>query len=174
MAEQRCFTIRRAVLLPLGLLLLVQLALLAVSLLQGQPLNKNLFVGGVVLVLAGVLADNWLRRIELDAAGITACRIGRKKRVLFADLTSVEAVCLRKRLFVTLWVGESFLLLTNAYSDAATLFQLLLQRIPSGLVSDEVEGLVKNPPCHNGNIIVYWVAVIFSLLILCRQFLAGS
>lgn len=174
MTERICFTIRRALLLPLGLLLLVQLALLIVAVFQGQPLNKSLFVGGVVLVLAGLLANNWLRRIELDDEGITVCRIGRKRRVLFADLTEVEAVCLRKRLFVTLWVGESFLLLTNAYGDAANLFRLLLQRVPSGLVSDEVEGLVENPPRHNGNIVVCWFAVVFSLLILCRQFLGGG
>jgi hypothetical protein len=174
MTERMSFTVRRALLLPLGLLLLVQIALLVVSLLQGQPLNKSLFAGGVVLVLAGLLADNLLRRIDLDEAGITVCRIGRKKRMLFADLTEVEAVCLRKRLFVTLWVGESFLLVTNTYGDAATLFRLLLQRVPSGLANDEVQGLVENPPRHNGNIVVCWFAVIFSLLILCRQFLAGS
>ncbi len=174
MTERRGFILRRALLLPLGLLLLVQIVLLVVSLLQEQPLNRSLFVGGVVLVLAGLMADSLLRRIELDEAGITVCRIGRKKRLLFADLTEVEAVCLRKRLFVTFWVGESFLLVTNAYGDAATLLRLLLQRVPSGLVSDEVQGLVKNPPRHNGNIVVYWFAVVFSLLILCRQFLAGS
>ncbi|APG28067.1 hypothetical protein A7E78_09590 [Syntrophotalea acetylenivorans] len=174
MTERMSFTIRRALLLPLGFLLLVQLALLVVSLLQGQPTGKILFVGGVVVLLAGLLADNLLRRIELDEEGITVCRIGRRRRMLFADLTEVEAVCLRKRLFVTLWVGESFLLVTNAYGGVAALFESLLQRIPSGLVSDEVKGLVEAPPCHNGNIIVCWFAVVFSLLILCQQFLAGS
>jgi hypothetical protein len=168
------FTIRRALLLPLGFLLLVQLALLVVSLLQGQPTGKILFVGGVVVLLAGLLADNLMRRIELDEEGVTVCRIGRRRRMLFADLTEVEAVCLRKRLFVTLWVGESFLLVTNAYGGVATLFESLLQRIPVGLVSDEVKGLVEDPPRHNGNIIVCWFAVVFSLLILCRQFLTGS
>ncbi|MCD4689613.1 MAG: hypothetical protein K8R55_09830 [Desulfuromonadaceae bacterium] len=174
MPERMSFTIRRAMLLPLGLLLVVLLALLVVSMLQGQPMNKSLFVGGVVLVLAGVLADKLSRRIELDDEGITSCRIGRRRRMLFADLTEVEAVCIRKRLFITLWVDESFLLLTNAYGDAATLFKLLLQRVPSGRVSDELEGLVENPPRHNGNIVVCWFAVIFSLLILFRQFLNGS
>ncbi len=174
MTERMNFTIRRALLFPLGFLLLAQLALLVVSLLQGQPLNKLLFVGGVVVLLAGLLADNLLRRIELDGEGITVCRIGRRRRMLFADLTEVEAVCLRKRLFVTLWVGESFLLVTNAYGGVATLFQLLLQRTPSGLVSDEVKELVEAPPRHNGNIVVCWFAVVFSLLIVCRQFLAGS
>ncbi len=174
MPERMSFTIRRAMLLPLGLLLVVLLALLVVSLLQGQPLNKSLFVGGVVLVLAGVLVDNLLRRIDLDAEGITVCRLGRKRRVLLADLTGVEAVCLRKRLFVTLWVDESFLLLTNAYGNVDTLFQVLLQRVPSGLASDEVQKVMGNSPRHNGNIIVCWFAVVFSLLILCRQFLNGS
>ncbi len=174
MPERMSFTIRRAMLLPLGLLLVILLALLVVSMLQGQPLNKCLFVGGVVLLLAGVLADKLSRRIELDDEGITSCRIGRRRRMLFADLTEVEAVCIRKRLFITLWVDESFLLLTNAYGDAASLFKLLLQRVPSGVVSDEVEGLVENPPRHNGNIVVCWFAVVFSLLILCRQFLNGS
>jgi hypothetical protein len=174
MTEQIVFTVRRALLLPLGLLLLVQFALLIVSVLQGQPPSRSLFVGGVVLVLAGLLVDALLRRIKLDGEGITAYRIGRQRRMLFADLTEVEAVCIRKRLFVTLWVGESFLLVTNAYGNVATLFQLLLQRVPSGLTSEEAQGLMENPPRHNGNIIVCWFAVIFSLLIVCRQFMAAS
>lgn len=174
MAERMNFTIRRALLLPLGFLLLVQLALLVVSLWQGQPLSRSLFAGAVVVLLSALLTDNLLRRVELDEEGITVCRIGRRQRMLFADLTEVEAVCMRKRLFVTLWVGESFLLVTNAYGDVATLFDRLLQQIPSRLVSDEVKGLVEDPPRHNGNIIVCWFAVVFSLLILCRQFLPGS
>lgn len=168
------FTVRRAFLLPLGLLLLVQVALLVVSLVQGQEPVKSLFVGGVVVLLAGLLVENLLRRIELDAEGITRCRIGRRRRVRFAELTEVEAVCLRKRLFVTLWVGESFLLLTNTYSDFATLFRTLLQRVPAGLASEEVQRLAAAPPRHNGNIVVCWFAVIFSALILVRQLLAGG
>ncbi len=174
MTERMSFTIRRALLLPLGSLLLVQLALLVLSLLQGQPSGKIIFLGGVVVLLAGLMADNLFRRIELDEKGITVCRMGRKRRMLFADLTEVEAVCLRKRLFVTLWVGESFLLVTNAYGGVATLLKSLLQRVPRGLVSDEVKGLVEAPPSHNGNIIVCWFAVVFSLLILCQQFMTGA
>jgi len=171
MTESMTFTVRRAFLLPVGLLLLVQLALLIVTLLQNQPPSKSLFVGGVVVVLAALLLENSLRRIELDAEGITVCRIGRRRRVRFAELTEVEAVCIRKRLFVTLWVGESFLLVTNAYGDFATLFQVLLQRVPPGLVSEEVKGLAAAPPRHNGNIVLCWVAVVFSALILVRQLL---
>jgi hypothetical protein len=47
--------------------------------------------------------------------------VGRRERVGFADLTEVEAVSLRTRLFVTRWVGESLLLVTNAYADLASL-----------------------------------------------------
>lgn len=174
MTERMSFSIRRALLLPLGSLLLVQLGLLVLSLLQGQPSGKIIFLGGVVVLLAGLMADNLFRRIELDEEGITVCRMGRKRRMLFADLTEVEAVCLRKRLFVTLWVGDTFLLVTNAYGGVATLFERLLQRVPSGLVSDDVKELVEAPPSHNGNIIVCWFAVVFSLLILCQQLGIGG
>lgn len=174
MTERMSFTIRRALLLPLGSLLLVQLALLVLSLVQGGATGKIIFLAGVVLLLAGLLADNLLRRIELDEEGITVCRMGRKRRMLFADLTEVEAVCLRKRLFVTLWVGDSFLLVTNAYGGAATLFEKLLQRVPNGLVSDEAKGLVETPPSHNGNVVVCWFAVVFSLLILFQQLGIGG
>lgn len=174
MKESMTFTVRRAFLLPLGLLLLVQLALLIVTLVQGQPMSKSLFVGGVVVVLAALLVENSMRRIELDEEGITSCRIGRRRRVRFVDLTEVEAVCIRKRLFVTLWVGESFMLVTNAYADFATLFRHLLQRVPRDLVSEEVQDLADAPPRHNGNIVLCWVAVVFSGLILFRQLSGGG
>lgn len=173
MTERMTFTVRRAFLVPLGLLLLVQTALLGVLLYQGQPLNKVFFVGGVVVLLAALLVGNLLRRVEIDDEGIAVSRVGRRRRVRFADLTEIEAACLRKRLFVTVWVGKSFLLVTNAYGDFATLFRTLLQRVPDGLLSEEVKRLAEAPPRHNGNIVVCWFAVIFSLLILVQQLLGG-
>lgn len=173
MTEIRVFTVRRALLLPLGLLLAVQSALLLVSLFQSQERKASFLIAVVVVVLVALLIHNLTRRVELDEAGITVRRVGRKKRLLFADLTEIEAACLRKRLFVSLWVGDSFILVTNAYANFAVLSQTLLQRVPGALVTDELRNLVENPPRHNGNILMCWLAVIFSALILYRHVLAG-
>ncbi len=173
MTETMIFKVRRALLLPLGLLLAVQSALLLISLLQNPERKTSFFMAAVVVVLAALLVHNLMRRVELDETGITVWRVGRKKRLLFAELTEIEAVCLRKRLFISLWVGDSFIIITNAYAHFAALFQTLLRRVPGDLVTDELRSLVEQPPRHNGNIVMCWLAVIFSALILCRQVLTG-
>lgn len=174
MGDHVIFHVRRAFLVPLGFLLLVQLTLLVAALVQDQPPGRSLFVGAVVLVLALVLAASLSRRIEVDTEGLSVWRFGARRQVRFADLTQIEAVSIRRRLFITLWVDESFLLVTNAYGDFATLFRVLLQRAPQDVISDEVRELAVDPPRHNGNIVLCWIAVAFSLLILVRQLLGGG
>ncbi len=164
------FTVRPALLLALGVLLLVQGALLLVFLGQSRDTAQVLFVVAAAVALAVALGYQWTRRIVIDEAGITVRRPGLKRRMNFAELTAIEAVRIRGRLFVTLWVDESFLLVTNGYGNADQLFCLLSRRVPGHLLTDEVKTLLAESPRADGNIIIYWLAVFFSLMLLWRLF----
>lgn len=170
MSKPGTFTMRPALLLALGALLLAQMALLLVFLRQSRDTAHVLFVAGAAVALVAALGYQSARRIVIDQTGITVRRPGLRRRMRFADLTSMEAVRIRGRLFVTLWVDESFLLVTNGYGNAAELFGLLLRRVPAHLLTDEMKTLLAEPPRADGNIIIYWLALFFSLLMLWRQF----
>jgi hypothetical protein len=173
MAAKDTFTIRRAFLVPLGLLLMAQIALLAVGVVQGQTMGRTLLLGAIVFALGALFSENLFRRIELDDETITVWRLFRKKNLRFGEITALEAVALRGRVFFTLWRGEEFLLITNAYGSFPDLAALLVSRVPGGAVSEEAGQIAGDIPRHNGPIFIGWVAVVFSFLILWRQLTVG-
>ncbi len=174
MSEKLTFTVRRAFLIPLGLLLLELIVLLVVCLAQGEAAGKIILLGGMVFLVGVLFLENLFRRLELSETAILARRWFRNQELLYGDLTSVEAVSLRRRVFVTLWKGDRFLLVSNAYDDFAGLFAALLRRVPAEVVAEEAVRLADNPPRHNSPVVACWIAVLFSLLILYRQLAAGG
>jgi hypothetical protein len=173
MAAKETFTIRRAFLVPLGLLLVAQIALLAVGVVQGQTMGRTVLLGAIVFALGGLFTENLFRRIELDDQIITVWRLFRQKTRRFGDITALEAVALRGRVFFTLWRGEEFLLIANAYDRFPELAALLVSRVPGGVVSGEARQIAGDLPRNNGPVFIGWVAVVFSLLILWRQLTVG-
>jgi uncharacterized membrane protein len=174
MAEKLTFTIRRAFLVPLGLLLVVLIVLLAVCAAQGEAAGRMVLRGGLVLLVAGLFVENLFRRLEVDETAVRVRRWFRHQVLRYSDLTAVEAVALRRRVFVTLWQDERFLLISNAYGGFAGLLAALLRRVPREVVAEEAVRLAEDPPRHNGPVVVCWLAVLFSLLILYRQLTAGG
>lgn len=169
MADKMTFTIRRAFLIPLGLLLLTQILLLAVCLIQEQTGGRPLVLGAIVFVLGALFAENSSRRIDLGGGGIVIKRLFRRKVLQYSELTGVEAAVLRRRVFITLWKDDDFLLVSNAYERFPTLTAELAQRVPKGIISEEAVPILENPPCYNGHTFICWMALFFSLLILWRQ-----
>jgi hypothetical protein len=112
--EKQTFVIRRTFVLPLGLVVLLTLVLLGVCLIQGQPIAKVIILIGLLLPLAVLFIESALRRVDVSAEGVTAHRLFRQRCIRFADVTSLEAVRVRSRVFITLVAGEDSYLILSA------------------------------------------------------------
>jgi uncharacterized membrane protein len=173
MSDKLTFTIRRAFLIPLGLLLIAQILLLAVSIAQGQATARIILIGGIVLLMGGLFVENLFRRLVMDEETITAFRLFRRRTLRFSELTSLEAVTLRRRIFISLWKDEKFLLISNAYAGFSALFAGLVSRVPREIVSEEAFRLAEDPPQFNGHVVICWMALLFSLLVLWQQLIGA-
>ncbi|MEZ4601426.1 MAG: hypothetical protein R2940_16680 [Syntrophotaleaceae bacterium] len=169
MAEKSTFGIRRAFQVPLGLLLVSQASMLGIGIVRNQAPGRLIAIGVIVLLLAGLFTENLFRRIVLDQESITAFRWFRRRILRFSDLTALEAVVMRKRVFTTLWVDDRFLLISNAYERFPALLAALVNRAPKEAVAEEALRLAGDPPRYNGHVFFCWVALLFSLLILWQQ-----
>lgn len=167
----RTFVIRRAFVASLGLLLLLLLALMAVSLQQGQPLAKVLFLLVFALPVAVLLGASALRRIEVDEEGITSRRPGGSRRILFVAVTALEAVRVRSRVFITLSAGDdNYLIISNGYAGFPELVALLIERLPAAVVEEEVRSLAASPVRRYGDLVTVWFAITAVAYVLLAQF----
>ncbi|BCR06667.1 hypothetical protein DESUT3_37360 [Desulfuromonas versatilis] len=169
MNTPRYFSIRKAFLVPLGLLVLLCCILLVVVLMVGQPVAKAFILGALILPITGLFVESAFRKAVIDEQGITVYKFLRSKSLKFAELTAVETVQVRKRAFLTLCAEDEFLILSNAYGDFPELVRVLLSRVPEGTVSEETRQMAASPPVKSSDVISCWLAVALLAFILYIQ-----
>lgn len=164
------FQIRRTFLLPLGILLILSLLLLATVLIQGQPTVKAVILGILILPISGLFLESFFRRVHFDDEAITIYKPFREKRLKFAELTEVETLQVKKRVFLTLSTMEDFMIMSNAYADFPLLVNTILEHSPDRIITDETRRMAANPPSKSSDIFSCWLAAILMAIILVLQF----
>jgi hypothetical protein len=170
MASEQIFVIRRSFLLPLGILLLETLVLLAVCLVQRQPLAKALILAFLILPIAGLFVVSLFRKLILEADGVRAKRMFREKVIRFAEVTELDTVMVRNRVYLTLCAGEEFLILSNAYARFPALVKSLTAQVPEGTITAATTHMATAPPSKKSDVISCWLGVALLVYILYVQF----
>jgi predicted nucleic acid-binding Zn ribbon protein len=170
MTNTRQFRIRRTFVLPLGLLILLTLALLLVCFIQQQPIAKTVILSVLLLPLAILFIESVFRRLEVDSEEVTAHRLFKTKKMRWADVTGLESVKVRSRVFLTLVAGEDFLIISNSYGDFPFLLKSLVESVPEGTVTEETKDLLAQPPKRQADVLTAWFAVIALVYVLLAQF----
>lgn len=167
--NSRHFRIRRAFLLPLGLLLALSAALLIVTLIQGQSTGKILVLGALIIPVAGLFLESATRRTEIGTKAITIHKFLRERTLPYDEVTEVEAVVVKKRAFLSISSEQQFIIISNAYSDFPMLVQSLLARVPDEVVTEQARQMAADPPVKSADIISCWIAAALMALILAVQ-----
>ena len=171
MERHRSFVIRRAFVIPLGLLIALTVALLVTCLVQGQSTAKVLILSGLVLPLAILFVESVYRRVIIDSEGVTAYRPFRKRCIRFAEVSSLETVRVRNRVFLTLvTAADEFLILSNSYGEFPALLNSLVKAVPDAAITEETQNLILKPPVRLADIFTAWFAVVALAYVLFAQF----
>lgn len=170
--ETTVFVLRRSFLVPLGLLVAMTLALLIICLVQGQPTAKVIILVGLMVPLAGLFIESAGRRIEIGQDRVRAVRPFRARQFPCAEVTALETVKVRKRVFLTLAAGEDdYLIISNAYAHFPQLVQRLADVVPETALTEETRELLADPPVRQNDVFAIWLAVAAMTYILVAQFL---
>lgn len=173
MNQTRTFVIRRTFVVPMGMLIALTISLLVVCILQGQPLAKVIILTGLIMPLAVLFVETAFRRIVIDQEGVTAFRPFRQRQLRFVDVTGLESVRVRNRVFLTLEAGpDDFLIISNSYRDFPALLECLIAAVPEGTVTEETQQLAKQPPRRQADTFTVWFAVLAMIYVLLAQFKA--
>jgi hypothetical protein len=171
MTEGQTYVIRRSFVLPMGLMIALTLALMVVCIMQGQAIAKVVILGVLLLPMVALFIESAFRRLVVNEKGITASRLFRRRDVLFADVTSLESVQVRSRVFLTLSLGpDDFLIISNSYANFPELVKNLVAAVPEGTVTEEAEQLAEKPPRKQADVFTAWFAVIALVYVLIAQF----
>lgn len=151
------YVIRRAFVIPLGVLLALCLVLGGVVVLQHQPLAKLLVLACLLVPLGFIFVACLCRRIELDDDGIRAVRFGRETAFRWSEITALETVRVRQRAFLTVCAGEEFIIVSNMYGDFPQLVAQVMELCPPATVSEETRQMATAPPVKQSDIVILWL-----------------
>jgi hypothetical protein len=155
----------------MALVIVLTVVLLVVCLVQGQAMAKLIILAGLVIPLVVLFVETAFRRVVLDQEGVTAFRPFRQRRVSFSDVTELDSVRVRSRVFMTLSAGpDNFLIISNSYQDFPALVEGLVAAVPEGCVTEETLQLAKQPPLRHADVFTVWFAVVALVYVLIAQF----
>jgi hypothetical protein len=156
--------------LPLGILLLLSLALFVTVLVQGQPKIKVVVLGLMIVPVSGLFLESFFRRIHFDEEAITVFKPLRKKILKFSELTEVETLQVKKRVFLTLSTEADFIIMSNAYADFPLLVNSIMEHAPDRVITEDTRQMAIDPPKKSSDIVSCWLAAILMTIIFVLQF----
>ncbi len=167
--ESSTYSIRKSFLIPLGLVVLLSFILLAIALFLQLPTTKIIVLGVILLPGCIIFAESSLRKVHVNKDAVLINKLFRSKCLSYADMTAIDIIRVRKRVFVSLSSENDFMIISNSYDHFESLLKQLLARVPESLVSDETRQLMKNPPQKCSDVFSAWLAVVVLALIIYVQ-----
>lgn len=163
------YRIRKSFLIPMGLTVLLGGILLLSGMFLQVPVARQVLLALFILPAFLIFIESRRRTVRISSDHIVVEKVLRTKRIDFKDLTSVDAVRIRKRVFISLSTEDSFLIISNGYEHFGNLVQELVGVVPEAALSDEARQLAQDPPQKCSDIFSAWVAVAVLALIIVTQ-----
>lgn len=163
------FKIRKNFLFALGLTCMLLVTLLILCIIQQQATGKIVILAAIMLPVLILFVESWRRKISINPDSVIACRLFRTKRLPFSEITSVDTVKVRRRVFVSINTEADFLIFSNNYDHFDELITQLTTHLPEAVISDETRSLSNNLPLKSNDLFSIWLAVVVLLLILYVQ-----
>lgn len=163
------YSIRKKFLIPLGLIVLLSFILLVSALFLHLPTAKIIILGAFLLPICIVFAECSLRKASIDNDAIRINKLFRSKRLSYAEITAIDTIQVRKRVFISVSSENDLIILSNSYDHFGSLLKQLAAKVPESVVSDETWQIVEKPPQKCSDIFSAWLAVAVLALIIYVQ-----
>jgi len=161
----------RALLVPLAVDLSLLFVLFFILLCVGGSTVERVVLIIIFMLLFFIFLELIFREVNVGNDSIKIKKLFRRKELKWEDITNVDAVIIRKRIYLLLSTTTGFHVLSNVYEKFAALLQEIVDNIDGGKVEDNVQNLLNHPIKKLSNIILAWFAAIVLLgIIYARLF----
>ncbi len=106
-------------------------------------------------------AEILARRVEITSEGLEVRKLLRRVHVSWPDVESLDAVASGRKVFAIILTREARpILLTNTLGHFSELVQVLIERSPSGAVTEHAREILQSPPSKIGPLVQAWIVCI--------------
>lgn len=155
---QRFYGVRRAVLIPLGLDVVLLLVLLTNALfLRGETAEKVIFSIFFLVTVALFLAS-YRRRVVVAEGGLLIRRLWGDKSLAWDEITHVGCITLRRKVYLLLTTVKGFFIISNVLSGFPELAAEISDRVGGERVEEECRRQAGSVPAGIAVTAPAWIA----------------
>jgi hypothetical protein len=162
------YKIKKAFLVPFIIVVVLLLALLALSLFRGQSWEQILIA--VLCVITLVIAVEALEReVTVSEDGLRIKKFFRAKYFAWAEITHLGVVIMRNKAYFLLTTTRGFYMLSNLLQDHTLLIRHLADKLGDEKVEAEVKSYLADPIERTSLIVLTWIALIIIIAIILTK-----
>lgn len=160
------YGIRKMFLLPLAIDTALVFALTLIVFLGGGRSLEKAALTVILVILICLLVDSLFRKTVVGADGIVIKRFMKTRNVAWDEITSIDAMVLRKKAYLLLTSTKGFHIISNNLSDFSRLVSAVFERTDNEKIEPAARKLVTLSVRRISDIILLWLASGIVLLIM--------
>jgi len=169
--SESTYKTRKAFLIPFILDTLLLFVLVLVSLFTDSFPAETIILVFIFIPLFYVFIESLIRRTSVGERGIKIKKLFREKKLEWKDITNVDAMIIRKKVYLLLTTTKGFHVLTNTHEKFTTLVKDIVNRINEEKVEIRVRDMVNKPVRRVADILVAWIAVVILATVIFMKFI---
>ncbi len=158
--SSKTYRTRKIFLIPFAIDMILLFVVIILSLAIGGTPQESIILIIVFIPLAYLFLESLVRKTVVAPQKIIIKKLFRKKELQWADITNVDIMVVRKKVYLLLTSTQGFHILSNAYAD----FTAMARDIADNAGTEKVEGRVRefleNPVRRIADIVSTWLAAV--------------
>ena len=167
--SHRDYTIRKALLIVLGLDALLLFCLLLIALLLGGDATEKLVLALLFLPALLLFLECFFRRVIVTEEGLAIRKLGRTKAFSWGEITRVGCLTVHRKVYLLLTTVKGLFIISNVFGRFSTLVEEIVARVEAERVEEDVRSQVVSAGAGIATIVPAWVAAVFMMVMILMK-----
>ena len=164
------YTIRKALLVPVGTDVVLLFALLLISFLGKSPTTERVVLVVLFVPFLYFFLEMLYRKVMISDEGMVIQKLLRRKDLLWENISHVGHLIVREKVYILLTTVKGFQIVSNAYGSFPGLVKDILNHIEKEKIEEQLAEQIEHPVQNMANVISTWLAALVILGIIITKF----
>jgi hypothetical protein len=156
--ETSTYTTRREFLLPFSLVLLLLIVLLISSVFDSTFPPEIVVLAIIFVPTLYIFLESSRRRTTIGDDGIRIQKLFREKHLLWGDITNIDVLIVRKKVYLLLTTTKGFYALANSHGNFTSLVKDIVGHVDQEKVEAGVRDVIEHPVVRISDVVSSWIA----------------
>lgn len=161
--ETTTYTTRREFLYPFSMVFVLLFVLFILSLFDRSFPPEIVILAIIFVPTAYFFLQSVRRRTTVGPDGVRIKKLFREKHLRWGEITNVDVMAVRKKVYLLLTTTKGFCVLANSHGDFSSLVRDIAGHVDQEKVEDGVRDLIEHPVVRISDVVSSWIASVILL-----------